>query len=104
VTGHDDFSHAVNSSDHYDCRVIYQLGNRILRVLDQSTFYPGTLQDRTNKRGYVRVCIKVTLRRDCLTIAPLEKKVIITYSQCVSVALVIQHDNRILPVIFSSVA
>jgi hypothetical protein len=50
------------------------------------------------------VCINLTFRRVRVTIVAVEKQVSITYSECVSVALVIQHAKRMRRVILSSVA
>ena len=44
-----------------------------------------------------------TLRRVSLTIAAMEKQLSITYSECTSVALVIQHAKRMRRIILSSV-
>jgi hypothetical protein len=46
----------------------------------------------------------VTFRRVRLTIFAVEKQQVITYSKHVSVALVIQHANRMRRIILSSVA
>jgi len=55
-----------------------------------------------NKTGNVR--INAILRRVRLTIFTVEKQLSIKYSECVSVALVIQHTVRKLHIILSSVA
>jgi len=46
----------------------------------------------------------VTLRRVRVTIVAVEKQYGITYSECISVALVIQHAKRMRHIILSSVA
>jgi hypothetical protein len=53
----------------------------------------------TNKRG--NLGINVILRRVSITIETVEEKLSTTYSECVSVALVIQHAKRMRSITLS---
>ena len=46
----------------------------------------------------------ITLRHVCVTITPVEKQYKYTYSECASLALVIQHAKRMHRIILLSVA
>jgi hypothetical protein len=54
-----------------------------------------------NKKG--GACINITVRHVCVTIVGAEEKEVLTYSECVSVALVIQHVKCMRHIILSSV-
>jgi hypothetical protein len=58
--------------------------------------------DLQHKTGNLRINAK--MRRFRVTIVAVEKAIIITYSECVSLALVIHHAKRMRRIIFSSVA
>ena len=60
------------------------------------------MRSGTNERGNVR--INLTLSRFRVMIVAVQKAISITYCECVSVALVIQHAKRMRRIILSSVA
>jgi hypothetical protein len=55
-------------------------------------FYISVVTQYLNKRGNGKY--NVTLRRVLVTVGAVKKAISITYSECVSVALVIQHAKR----------